>query len=166
MCVEQAFFLLNSKIQKLTLFFSKLIMNRMSQLTRTIIKSAKAPGAIGPYSQAVKVGNTIYLSGCLGIDPATGNLINGGIEAEAKQALTNIGLILAEAGASYNNIVKSTVLLADINDFNALNKVYAEFFTSNYPARSTYQVAALPRAARVEIETIAVLDSETPNSQL
>jgi len=141
-------------------------MNRMSQLTRTIIKSAKAPGAIGPYSQAVKVGNTIYLSGCLGIDPATGSLVNGGIEAETKQALTNIGLILAEAGASYNNIVKSTVLLADINDFNALNKVYAEFFTSNYPARSTYQVAALPRAARVEIETIAVLDSETPNSQL
>ena len=129
----------------------------MSQLVRTIIKSAKAPAAIGPYSQAVKVGPTLYLSGCLGMDPATGNLVSGGINAEARQALTNIGSILEEAGYKYDHIVKTTVLLADINDFAALNSVYAEFFKANHPARSTYQVAALPRGGRVEIECIAVL---------
>lgn len=131
----------------------------MSQLVKTIIRSAKAPAAIGPYSQAVKVGNTVYLSGCLGMDPASGNLVSGGIEAEARQALTNIGSILEEAGLNYGHVVKNTVLLADINDFAVLNKVYAEFFTSNHPARSTYQVAALPKGARIEIESIAVLSN-------
>lgn len=144
-------------------------MNKvMSHVVRTIIKSAKAPAAIGPYSQAVQVGNTLYLSGCLGMDPTTGALVNGGIEAEARQALVNIGSILEEAGASYNNIVKSTVLLADIKDFNTLNSVYSEFFKSNFPARSTYQVAALPRGGRVEIEVIAVVGNiiDAPTSQL
>jgi 2-iminobutanoate/2-iminopropanoate deaminase len=133
-------------------------MNRaMSQIVRQIIKSSNAPGAIGPYNQAVRVGNTLYLSGSIGMDPATGNLVEGGIEHEARQALKNIGAILQEAGASYNNVVKTTVLLANIEDFATLNKVYQEFFTSNFPARSTYQVANLPKYARVEIEAIAVV---------
>jgi len=128
----------------------------MSKIAKTVIKSAKAPAAIGPYSQAIKVGNTVYLSGALGADPATGNLVSGGIEAEAKQALINIGSILEAAGLSYNHVVKNTVLLADINDFAVLNKVYGEFFKTDPPARSTFQVAALPKGARVEIESIAV----------
>ena len=129
----------------------------MSQIVRTIIKTTKAPGAIGPYNQAVQVGNTLYLSGSLGMDPATGNLVEGGIEHEARQALRNIGAILEEAGASYKHVVKTTVLLADIQDFATLNKVYQEFFTSHFPARSTYQVANLPKNGRVEIEAIAVV---------
>ncbi|CAF0810865.1 unnamed protein product [Brachionus calyciflorus] len=140
----------------------------MSQIVRNIIRSQKAPAAIGPYSQAVQVGHTLYLSGCLGMDPASGALVSGGIEAEARQALTNIGSILEEAGVSYNNVVKTTVLLADINDFSVLNSVYAEFFKANHPARSTYQVANLPRGGRVEIEAIAVVGNITdvPSAQL
>lgn len=140
----------------------------MSHVVRTIIRAPKAPAAIGPYSQAVQVGQTLYLSGCLGADPGSGALVAGGIEAEARQALKNIGSILEEAGASYNNIVKTTVLLADIQDFATLNSVYGEFFKSNHPARSTYQVAALPKGGRVEIECIAVLGNviDAPSSQL
>ncbi len=137
-----------------------------SQIVKTIIKSAKAPAAIGPYSQAVKVGNTLYMSGCLGMDPATGGLVSGGIAAEARQALTNIGSILEEAGYKYEHVVKASVFLADINDFSALNAVYGEFFKSNCPARSTYQVAALPKGGRVEIECVAVLADLAASSQL
>jgi 2-iminobutanoate/2-iminopropanoate deaminase len=126
-------------------------------IERKIIRSSNAPTPIGPYNQAVQVGNTLYLSGSVGMNPATGNLVEGGIEAEARQCLTNIGNVLREAGLTYNNVVKTTVLLADINDFATLNKIYAEFFTTNYPARSTYQVAALPKGARVEIESIAIV---------
>jgi 2-iminobutanoate/2-iminopropanoate deaminase len=140
----------------------------MSHIVRTIIKTPKAPSAIGPYSQAVQVGQTLYLSGCLGADPATGALVSGGIEAETRQAFKNIGSILEAAGVGYGNVVKTTVLLADIQDFATLNSVYAEYFKSNHPARSTYQVAALPRGARVEIECIAVVGNiiEAPTSQL
>lgn len=132
----------------------------MSDLTKKIIKSPKAPAAIGPYSQAVKVGSTLYLSGCLGVDPTTGNLVNGGTEAQARQAFINIGNVLEEAGLTFDNVVKTTVLLADINDFAILNKVYAEYFQSNFPARSTYQVAGLPRGGKIEIESIAVFGNE------
>ncbi len=111
----------------------------MSIVERRIIKTANAPSAIGPYNQGVLVGNTLYLSGSIGMNPATGNLVEGGIEAETHQSLTNIGAVLREAGLSYNNVVKTTVLLADINDFATLNKIYAEYFTTNFPARSTYQ---------------------------
>jgi 2-iminobutanoate/2-iminopropanoate deaminase len=97
----------------------------MSQIVRRIIKSSKLPPAIGPYSQAVMVGNTMYLSGALGVE-ATGELASGGVEAEAKQALTNIGYVLEEAGLTFNNVVKCTVLLDDIKDFNAFNAIYAE----------------------------------------
>jgi 2-iminobutanoate/2-iminopropanoate deaminase len=125
-------------------------------IERKIIKSPNAPSAIGPYNQAIQVGNTLYLSGSIGMNPSTGNLVEGGIEAETRQCLTNIGNVLREAGLTYNNVVKTTVLLADINDFATLNRIYAEYFTTNYPARSTYQVAALPKGARVEIESIAI----------
>lgn len=129
----------------------------MSQIVRRIIKSSKAPAAIGPYSQAVQVGNTLYLSGSVGFNPETGVLVEGGIEHEARQALKNIGAVLEEAGVSYGNVVKASVFLVDMQDFATLNKVYQEFFATNPPARSCYAVAGLPKNARVEIEVVAVV---------
>lgn len=116
-----------------------------------------APAAIGPYSQAVQAGNTIYVSGQLPIDPKTGNFVEGDIREQTRQSLTNLKSILQAAGADMKDIVKATVLLADIADFAAMNEVYAEFFEEPYPARAAYQIAALPKNARVEIEVIAVL---------
>lgn len=122
------------------------------------INTSNAPAAIGPYSQAIQAsGNeTIYVSGQLPIDPATGNFAEGGIQAEARQSLTNIKNILAEAGLTMQNVVKVTVLLADISNFAAVNEIYSEFFTAPYPARSAFAVAALPKGANIEIEAIAV----------
>ena len=128
---------------------------------KKIIKTSNAPSAIGPYSQAVQVGNTLYLSGSIGLNPSTGNLVEGGIEAETRRVFQNIGAVLNEAGATYDNVVKTTVLLADINDFATLNKIYAEYFTSNYPARSTYQVAALPKNAMVQGNNNLKINSKT-----
>ncbi|XP_068848317.1 2-iminobutanoate/2-iminopropanoate deaminase-like [Capricornis sumatraensis] len=128
----------------------------MSSLVRKIISTAKAPAAIGPYSQAVLVDRTIYISGQLGMDPASGQLVPGRVTEKAKQALTNIGDILKAAGCDFTNVVKTTVLLADINDFSAVNDVYKQYFQSSFPARAAYQVAALPKGGRVEIEAIAV----------
>ena len=110
----------------------------------------------GPYSSAVKADDTLYLSGQLGIDPATGELAEG-VEAQARQAMRNIAGVLEDAGASFDNVVKMTVLLADINDFAAVNEVYGSFLSEPYPARSAFQVAAIPKGALVEIEAIAVL---------
>ena len=118
----------------------------------------KAPAAIGPYSQAVKAGNTIYVSGQIPIDPAKGAFAGDDIESQTRQSLTNIKNILAAAGADMSNVVKTTVLLADINDFAAMNEVYAEFFTEPYPARAAFQVAAIPKGALVEIEVVAVVE--------
>ncbi len=123
---------------------------------KSIICSKNAPAALGPYSQAVKAGNTIYLSGQLGIDPATGDLASG-VEAQTKQALENLKAVLAAAGATPANVCKATVFLTDINDFQAVNAIYAETFSTDSPARSCVQIAALPKGARVEIELIAVL---------
>ena len=120
------------------------------------IVTANAPAAIGPYSQAIHAGNTVYVSGQLPIDPATGAFAGDDIAAQTRQALTNIRSILEEAGLSMRDVVKTTVLLADIREFAAMNEVYAEFFTPPYPARAAFQVAALPKAAKVEIEAIAV----------
>uniref|UniRef100_A0AC35TIM9 Reactive intermediate/imine deaminase n=1 Tax=Rhabditophanes sp. KR3021 TaxID=114890 RepID=A0AC35TIM9_9BILA len=125
---------------------------------KTIISSPNAPGALGPYSQCVRAGNTLYLSGSLGLDPKTGEFVSADVEGQAKQAFINIGEILKAGGATFDNIVKSTVLLADINDFAKMNEVYKTFFTKDFPARSAYAVANLPKAARIEIEVIAVLD--------
>ncbi|KAH7731095.1 Protein C23G10.2 b [Aphelenchoides avenae] len=124
---------------------------------RQIINTPNAPAAIGPYSQAVRAGNTLYLSGSLGVIPKTGVFAEGGVGPETHQALKNIGEVLKAAGATYNNVVKTTILLADINDFGTVNDVYKEYFKDHYPARATYQVAALPKGGRVEIEAVAVL---------
>lgn len=121
---------------------------------KSIIATPEAPKAVGPYSQAVELNGTLYLSGQLPIDPATGKMAEG-IEAQTRQALRNIGAILAAAGLGHADIVKTTVLLADIADFAAMNAVYAEFFPTDKPARVCYQVAALPLGARVEIDAVA-----------
>ncbi|XP_054910077.1 2-iminobutanoate/2-iminopropanoate deaminase isoform X1 [Poeciliopsis prolifica] len=129
----------------------------MSALNRKIVHTSTAPAAIGPYSQAVVVDRTMYVSGQIGMDVASGQLVDGGVQAQTKQALGNMGEILKAAGCDYRNVVKTTVLLKDINDFNSVNDVYKTFFSTNFPARAAYQVAALPRGALVEIEAIAVL---------
>ena len=121
---------------------------------KRIIASPAAPKAVGPYSQAVQCNGTLYISGQLPVDGATGAVAEG-IEAQTRQSLTNIGHILAEAGMGYGNVVKTTVLLADIADFAAMNAVYAEFFEGDKPARVCYQVAALPLGVKVEIDAIA-----------
>lgn len=120
------------------------------------ISTSNAPAAIGPYSQAIVAGNTVYVSGQLPIDPATGEFAQGGIKALATQSLTNIKNILATEGMSMSDVVKVTVLLRDISDFAAVNEVYAQFFSAPYPARSAFAVAALPKGADIEIEAIAV----------
>ena len=120
------------------------------------IATAGAPAAIGPYSQAVQAGNTVYVSGQLPIDPATGAFAGADIAAQTQQSLANIRAILEEAGMTMANVVKTSVLLADINEFATMNAVYAQFFTEPYPARAAFQVAALPKGAKVEIEAIAV----------
>lgn len=129
----------------------------MSTIARKTINTTSAPAAIGPYSQAVVVDRTMYISGQLGLDTASGQLVAGGVQSQAKQALINMGEILKAAGCDYSNVVKTTVLLADMNDFNSVNETYKTFFTSNFPARAAYQVAALPRGGLVEIEAVAVL---------
>ena len=119
------------------------------------ISTTKAPAAIGPYSQAIKVGNLVYTSGQIPIDPATGSFVEGGIKEQTRQSLNNIKAILEEAGLTLSNVVKTTVFLADMNDFADMNAVYAEFFTPPYPARSAVAVKTLPKGALVEIEVVA-----------
>lgn len=120
------------------------------------ISTNNAPAAIGPYSQAIEANGTIYVSGQLPINPATGEFAEGDIKDKARQSLNNIKNILAEAGLSMQNVAKVTVLLGNISDFAAVNEVYAEFFQAPYPARSAFAVAALPKGAPIEIEAIAV----------
>ena len=120
-----------------------------------VISTKKAPAAIGPYSQAIQVGNLIYTSGQLPIDPATGVFPEGGIKEQTRQSLTNVKAILEEAGVSMNNVVKTTVFMADMGDFGDMNGVYAEFFSEPYPARSAVAVKTLPKGALVEIEVVA-----------
>lgn len=120
-----------------------------------VISTTKAPGAIGPYSQALKVGNMLYASGQIPIDPATGALVEGGIKEQTRQALLNVQAIMAEAGLTMGNVVKTTVFMADMADFAEMNQVYAEFFAAPYPARSAVAVRALPKGALVEIEIVA-----------
>ena len=116
-----------------------------------------APAAIGPYSQGIQAGQTIYVSGQIPIDPATGEFAGEDIETQTRQSLTNIKNILAAAGTDMSAVVKTTVLLADINDFAAMNGVYAQFFEEPYPSRACFAVAALPKGAKVEIEVVAVI---------
>ncbi len=119
------------------------------------IATTNAPAAIGPYSQGVDTGSLVFVSGQLPIDPATGEFAGADIAAQTRQSLTNIKAILEANGMTMANVVKTTVLLEDISEFAAMNAVYAEFFTEPYPARAAYQVAALPKAAKIEIEAIA-----------
>ena len=122
----------------------------------TAVSTEKAPAAIGPYSQAVQAGNTVYVSGQLPIDPATGAFAAEDIQGQTEQSLKNVGAILAAAGYGYEDVVKTTVLLADIADFGPMNEVYAKFFKGDCPARAAFAVKDLPKGAKVEIEAIAV----------
>ena len=122
------------------------------------ISSDKAPKAIGPYSPAVRAGQLVFLSGQVPMDPASGNLIEGDIAAQTRRVFENLGALLTAAGLSFTNVVRTTVFLADMNDFAAMNQVYATYFTEPFPARSTVQVARLPKDARVEIDLIASID--------
>lgn len=127
---------------------------------RETIKTANAPAAIGPYSQAIKAaaGKMIFTAGQIPLDPATGRLIEGDISMQTRRVLENVKAILAASGATLANVVKTTVFMIDLGEFAAMNEVYGEFFPANPPARSTVEVKALPRGARVEIETMAVLE--------
>lgn len=125
---------------------------------KQVISSDSAPQAIGPYSIATRYGKLVYTAGQLGIDPEIGELAPGGIEAETRQALTNLKLVLEASGSSLDCVLKTTVFLRDMDDFVSMNAVYGEFFTGNYPARSAIQVAALPRGGAVEIEAVACLE--------
>lgn len=124
---------------------------------KEIISTENAPSAIGPYSQAVKTGNMVFVSGQIPIDPATGEFVSNEVAEQTDQVLKNLSAVLEAAGSSLNNVVKTTVFLADMNDFAAMNEIYAEYFSDNKPARATVQAARLPRDARVEIECIAVV---------
>lgn len=126
-------------------------------MKRTIIHSNKAPAAVGPYSQAVKVGNFLFSSGQIGIDPGTGKLQEG-LDAQARQVLSNLAAVLAAAGTSMDNVVKSTIFLVDMSTFQTVNGIYAEAFNADPPARSTVAVAALPLGALVEIEVVALIE--------
>lgn len=126
-------------------------------MERQVISSERAPKAVGPYSQGIRVGDFIFCAGQAGLDPATGKLVTGGIEAETRRVLQNLGAVLEQAGTSLGNVVKTTVFLTDMGDFKAMNAIYAEFFPGTPPARSTVQVSRLPVDAHVEIECIAVM---------
>jgi 2-iminobutanoate/2-iminopropanoate deaminase len=120
-----------------------------------VVSTANAPGAIGPYSQAIKLGNLVFTAGQIPLDPATGQVVDGDIKAQTERVMKNVSAILDEAGSSISKVLKTTCYLTDLGDFAAFNEVYARYMGSNRPARSTVQVAALPAGALVEVETIA-----------
>jgi 2-iminobutanoate/2-iminopropanoate deaminase len=122
-----------------------------------VISTNEAPGAIGPYSQAIRTGGLVFCSGQIPIDTATGEFVEGGVAEQTDQVLKNLGAVLKAAGTSLEKVVKTTVFLADMNDFGAMNEVYGKYFSSNKPARATVQAARLPRDARVEIECVATV---------
>jgi len=124
---------------------------------RQAVSTSSAPKAIGPYSQAIRAGSLLFVSGQVPIDPATGNLVEGDIAAQTRRVFDNIGAILEAAGASFDHVVRTTVYLADMNDFAAMNEVYGTYFSSPAPARATVQAARLPKDARIEIDVIASL---------
>jgi 2-iminobutanoate/2-iminopropanoate deaminase len=123
--------------------------------TKSIVKPAHSPAAVGPYNHAVRIGGLLFCAGQIPIDPTTGNLVPGDIKAQTERVLLNIKAILDDQGFTFANVVKSTVFMTNLGDFAAMNEVYAKFFTADFPARSTVQVAALPKGAAVEIEVVA-----------
>jgi len=124
---------------------------------RELVTAAGTPRAIGPYSPALKIGNLLFLSGSIPLDPASGQLVSGGIVEQTTQVMENIKTLLEAAGASFNNVARTTVFMVDLAEFGSMNDVYSRYFTAPYPARSTVQVVKLPRDVRVEIDVIAVL---------
>lgn len=129
----------------------------MTETTRAIVSTDKAPGAIGPYSQAVKTGTLVFVSGQLALDPATGNLVQDDIKAETRQAMNNLKNILEAAGSSLDKVVKTTLFIKDMDDFSQINEVYGEFFQQNPPARACVEVARLPKDAHFEVEAVGLL---------
>ena len=125
-------------------------------ISRTVVRTDAAPGAIGPYSQAIVAGDLVFCSGQIPLDPATGQVVEGAIEEQTRQVMLNLRALLEAAGSSLDSVVKTTIFLADMNDFATVNAVYAEYFGAEPPARSTVQAARLPRDVRVEIEAIAL----------
>ena len=126
-------------------------------MTKHAIQSPDAPAAIGPYSQAIRAGDTLWMSGQIALDPKTMQIVEGGIEAQAKRVFANMRAVLAAAGGSFDDVVKVSILLVDLGDFAKVNEIMAAEFRQPYPARSTFQVAALPRGSRIEVEAVAVL---------
>jgi 2-iminobutanoate/2-iminopropanoate deaminase len=126
-------------------------------MNKTVVSTDKAPKAIGPYSQAIKVGEFVYTAGQIAIDPATGEIVGGGIEAQTRRVLQNLTEVLKAAGTSMDKVIKTTVFMTNLAEFNKMNAVYAEFFPKDPPARSTVQVAALPKMGVVEIEVVAMV---------
>jgi len=131
-------------------------MMKFSPHKKSVIIADKAPKAIGPYSAGVSTGHLVFTAGQLGMNPQTGELVEGGIQAQTRQALTNLKAVLEAAGSGLDKVVKTTVFLQDIGEFGLMNAVYGEFFTEDFPARSAFQVAALPKGAAVEIEAVAL----------
>ena len=131
-------------------------------MARQVIQTPDAPAAIGPYSQAVLVGNTLYMSGQIPLDPKTGQLVEGGIDAQARQVFRNLRAVAGAAGATLNDIVKLSILLIDLGEFAKVNEIMASYMEAPYPARATYQVAALPRGARIEVEATLVVPAFNP----
>ena len=125
---------------------------------KELVTAAGVPKAIGPYSPAVKVGNLLFLSGSIPLDPVSGQLVDGGIKEQTTRVLENIKTLLAAAGADFSNVARTTVFMVDLGEFAAMNEIYSSYFTAPYPARSTVQVVKLPRDVRVEIDVIAVLN--------
>ena len=139
----------------LSIFFIFLISSCNPQINKIIISSENAPKAIGPYSQAVLAGNTLYLSGQIAINPLTGNMVTDNIENETKQVMTNLEAVLKQAGFEFKNVVSTTIYVTDMENYKKVNEIYASYFTSDFPARATVQVAKLPKNANVEISMIA-----------
>ena len=127
-------------------------------MPRKAIQTDRAPKAIGPYSQAVRVGQLLFVSGQVPLDPATGDMVTGDIAAQTRRVFENLGAVLKAGGRSFNDVVRTTVFLADMNDFAEVNRIYGTYFSEPYPARATVQVARLPKDARVEIDVIASFD--------
>ena len=150
---------LSSKQNPRTAFLDPRAQRRKTASTfmaaKTIIKPAQSPAAVGPYNHAVRIGDLLFCAGQIPIEPATGNLISGDIKAQTERVLENVKAILDDQKLTFANVVKSTVFMTNLGDFAAMNEVYAKYFTENFPARSTVQVAALPKGASVEIEVIA-----------
>ncbi|XP_020269435.1 reactive Intermediate Deaminase A, chloroplastic [Asparagus officinalis] len=135
-----------------------LILAYISRLDKKeVVQTEKAPAALGPYSQAIKANNLVFVSGVLGLVPETGKFVSDTVEDQTEQVLKNMGEILKASGAGYSSVVKTTIMLADLKDFKKVNEIYGKYFSSPAPARSTYQVAALPLDAKIEIECIAAL---------